>query len=249
MGTVALRVVGAARAYQHHHHLTPVFSGVSLEVAAGEVFALLGPSGCGKSTLLRAIAGLEPLTAGRVEMAPAADGSRPAGIVYQEPRLLPWLTVAENVALGLRYRANRAARAHASVERALREVGLADYAGASPDALSGGQAQRVALARTLITGPSVLLLDEPFAALDPPTRAALQDRLVELARGRGLAVVLVTHDVDEALRTGDRIGLMTPAPGTLARRWEMAGQDLPALRAEVLAAYHPAVEALAGVGS
>ncbi len=244
MGTVALRVLDAARAYQGRHEVSPVFSGVRLEVAAGEVFALLGPSGCGKSTLLRAIAGLEPLTTGRVEIAPSADGRRPTGIVYQEPRLLPWLTVAENVALGLRYKANRAARARTAVERALRDVGLVELAGAYPDALSGGQAQRVALARTLITGPSVLLLDEPFAALDPPTRAALQDRLVELAHGRGLAAVLVTHDVDEALRAGDRIGLMTPAPGTLARCWAVTGDD-GALRAEILAAYHPVMEAMA----
>lgn len=208
--------------------------------------ALLGPSGCGKSTVLRVLAGLEPLSAGRLEIAEGtaraggADGagngaagtdgvgtdqtSRRPGIVFQEPLLFPWLTVAESVALGLRYRANRAAAAAESVDRLLRDFGLAPVAHAYPSELSGGQAQRASLARTILTRPAILLLDEPFAALDPRTRATLQGWLRDVVRRRRLTVVLVTHDVDEALYLGDRVALMSSSPSTIVKEWE-AGRD------------------------
>ncbi len=250
MGTLALRVSGGTKRYQRHGHDVVVFEGLDLAVEAGEVFVLLGPSGCGKSTLLRVLAGLEPLSAGRVEVAgapvgradpateqagaeaPAANPARNAGgapangraavgIVFQDALLLPWLTVAENVALGLRYRANRAARATETVEQILHDFGLTAVAGAYPGELSGGQAQRASLARTIITRPSILLLDEPFGALDPRTRAALQDWLLDVVRQRGLTVVFVTHDVDEALYLGDRVALMSPRPGRIIRVWDV----------------------------
>jgi sulfate transport system ATP-binding protein/sulfonate transport system ATP-binding protein len=222
----------------------PVFEHVDLEVETGEVFVLLGPSGCGKSTLLRVLAGLEPLSEGRVEIGgpgPVASGSDPpqggevqgqhesappaapadhVGIVFQESLLLPWLTVAENVALGLRYRANRAARGAETVAQALEDFGLGAVAHAYPGELSGGQAQRVSLARSIVTRPSILLLDEPFSALDPRTRAALQDWLLDVVHRRRLTTILVTHDVEEALYLGDRVALMSSRPGTVVRTWD-----------------------------
>jgi sulfate transport system ATP-binding protein/sulfonate transport system ATP-binding protein len=209
-----------------------VFAEINLEVQVGEVVALLGPSGCGKSTLLRVLAGLEPLTAGRVELAASAASGvagLPVGLVFQEPRLLPWLTVAENVALGLRYRTNRAARHAETVEHALADFGLMAVADAYPDELSGGQAQRVSLARSIVPRPTILLLDEPFSALDPAARTALQDWLLGIVHRRRLTTVLVTHDVEEALFLGDRVALMSPRPGRIARIWATGHRNDAAL--------------------
>ena len=236
MGTLALRVTGGTKRYHRDGREQTIFQGVELTVDRGEIFALLGPSGCGKSTLLRAVAGLEPLSAGRVEVGKALEGAahpgtsrRPVGMVFQEPLLLPWLTVAENVALGLRYRTNRdvarGARAAEAVEQILRDFGLTPVAGVYPQELSGGQAQRASLARTVVTQPSILLLDEPFAALDPRTRAGLQDWLLGVVRRRRLTVLLVTHDVEEALYLGDRVGLRTSSPSTIARIWNAGHAD------------------------
>jgi ABC-type nitrate/sulfonate/bicarbonate transport system ATPase subunit len=165
---------------------------------------------------------------------------------------LPWLTVAENVALGGRFRANRDADVDGRLTALLQDFGLGDVADAYPEALSGGQAQRASFARTVLIRPAVLLLDEPFAALDPGTRAAMQDWLLEIVRRRRLAVLLVTHDVDEALRVGDRIGLMTPSPGQIVQTWSirqggapLAGSDLGRIRAEILALYQTDVRAVA----
>ena len=170
-----------------------VLDGVDLTVRRGEFVALLGASGCGKSTLLRALAGLDDEAEGEVTV----DGG--AAVVFQEPRLLPWKRVAANVRLGLTG-PDREARTSA----ALAEVGLTDRAEAWPGTLSGGEAQRVALARALVREPSVLLLDEPFAALDALTRLRMQNLLRRLYEQRHLTVVLVTHDVDEALVLSDR---------------------------------------------
>jgi ABC-type nitrate/sulfonate/bicarbonate transport system ATPase subunit len=266
VGALALRVTDGTKRYQRAGKTLTVFHSLNLTVRTGEVLALLGPSGCGKSTLLRVLARLEPLSAGRVEVGsgagvgtttpkdagPGADGperngnSRALGIVFQEPLLFPWLTVAESVGLGLRYRANRAAGGAESVEPLLRDFGLAAVGHAYPGELSGGQAQRASLARTIVTRPAVLLLDEPFAALDPRTRTALQDWLLDIVRRRELTVVLVTHDVDEALYLGDRVALMSARPSTIVKVWEIdrttpgrAGGDRgqPALRREIVALY------------
>lgn len=219
MGTFALRVSDASKPYGRVGHERTIFRAINLNVASGEIVALLGPSGCGKSTLLRAIAALEPLTTGRIAI-PLDGGPAPkVGLVFQDPLLLPWLTVADNIGLGLRYRANREASADESLAQLLHTFGLAPLAGAYPEELSGGQAQRVSLARTVVTRPTILLLDEPFSALDPRARAALQEWLLDIVRRRGLTVLLVTHDVDEALALGDRVALMSRDPGTIVQTW------------------------------
>jgi len=190
--------------------------GVSLEVAPGEILVIIGGSGCGKSTLLRAASGLDIATQGSV----ALDGSvieaphEKIGLIFQEPRLLPWLSVADNVGFGLSHLAKpeRAKRIAAALER----VGLTDKAGMWPRELSGGQAQRVAIARALITRPSVLLLDEPFSALDAFTRAELQDHLLDLWEEGRPILVLVTHDIEEALVLATRVVVMRTQPGRIA---------------------------------
>jgi sulfate transport system ATP-binding protein/sulfonate transport system ATP-binding protein len=251
MGTVALRVSDGAKRYHTHGGARDIFTGLNLEVQPDEVFVLLGPSGCGKSTLLRALAGLEELSSGTVTVGKDAGGGHKVGLVFQEPRLLPWLTVAENVALGGRFRANRDAEVDGRLSALLHDFGLGEVADAYPEALSGGSAQRACVSRTVLLRPAVLMLDEPFAALVPCTRAAMQDWLLEIVRRR-LAVLLVTHDVDEALRVGDRIGLMTPSPGRIVQTWSirqggasLAGSDLGRIRTEILALYQTDVRAVA----
>jgi sulfonate transport system ATP-binding protein len=195
---------------------TVALDGVSLTVEGGEIVAVIGGSGCGKSTLLRIMAGLEAGTVGAVTV----DGDRVRaphpriGLIFQEPRLLPWLTVAQNIAFGIESlpEAEQADR----VERLLDKVGLAGYGHRWPRELSGGQGQRVAIARALAAEPSVLLLDEPFSALDAFTRQDLQDHLLELWAESRPTVVLVTHDIEEALLLGDRVIVMRPSPGRVA---------------------------------
>ena len=186
---------------------------VSLAIAAGEIVVVVGGSGCGKSTLLRIVCGLERPSEGRVALdgAPVAGPREEIGMVFQEPRLLPWLSVADNVGFGLPHLAG-AERAR-RVSRQLARVGLADKAAAWPRELSGGEGQRVALARALIMRPQVLLLDEPFSALDAFTRADLQDHLLDLWADGRPTLVVVTHDVEEAVVLADRIVVMGPRPG------------------------------------
>lgn len=187
----------------------------SAEIRLGEIVAIIGGSGCGKSTLLRAIAGLDRATSGQVTLdddAIAAPHPK-IGIIFQEPRLLPWLSVADNIAFGLSDL--RAGQRRERVIHALERVGLADKAQAWPRELSGGQAQRVAIARALVPQPEVLLLDEPFSALDAFTRRDLQDHLLDLWADSRPTLVLVTHDVDEAVVLADRVLVMRPRPGRL----------------------------------
>jgi NitT/TauT family transport system ATP-binding protein len=183
----------------------------SFEVRPREFMSLLGPSGCGKSTVLRIIAGLSAPTLGRVEWQTAAAGN--IGFVFQEPTLMPWATVAGNVALPLRLKRvdapTRAKRVCAAIER----VGLGAFARAYPRELSGGMRMRVSIARALVTAPDVLLMDEPFAALDEITRFKLNDDLLSMFRTLGMTVVFVTHSVFESVYLSDRIAVMTPRPG------------------------------------
>ena len=197
--------------------------GVSLDFAEGDFVALLGPSGCGKSTLLRLIAGLDQTDTGRIDW---ASGHRPApgevGFVFQDATLLPWATAAENVALP--FRLGRIAADAGQVAAALAQVGLAGFEQARPRELSGGMRMRVSIARALVTRPRLLLMDEPFAALDEFTRHRLQADLRALWREIGCTVVFVTHSIYEACFLARRIVLMTPRPGRIAR--ELAA-DLP----------------------
>jgi ABC-type nitrate/sulfonate/bicarbonate transport system ATPase subunit len=233
MAALALRVDAGTKTFDRgrDHHVA--FRDVDLEVQRGEILALLGPSGCGKSTLLRSIAGLEQLDAGGVTLGDELDPDHAVGIAFQQPSLLPWLTVRGNVGLGLRFGANRARDVPDVVDRALDDLGLIEVADAFPDELSGGQAQRANVARLVVTGRPILLLDEPFAALDPATRSGLQEWLVGLQRSRGLTVVVVTHDVSEALCLGDRVALMTGAPGAVQRIWNV-GEAAGAIRNPVV---------------
>src|SRR6202035_5613290 len=208
--------------------------GVSLSVGPGEILVVVGGSGCGKSTLLRAISGLDTPTQGRV----ALDGTaitaphEKIGIIFQEPRLLPWLHVAGNVGFGLepRPKAERQSR----VATALQRVGLTEKARMWPRELSGGQAQRVAIARALVPRPQVLLLDEPFSALDALTRADLQDHLLDLWADFKPTLVMVTHDVDESIVLADRVVVLCPRPG---RIFDEIDVDLPRPRDRQSAAF------------
>ena len=187
----------------------------SAEIRLGEIVAVIGGSGCGKSTLLRAIAGLDRATSGSVTLDGVAISAPHAeiGIIFQEPRLLPWLSVADNIGFGLSDLPAEVRRD--KIARALVRVGLSDKADAWPRELSGGQAQRVAIARALVPQPEVLLLDEPFSALDAFTRRDLQDHLLDLWADTRPTLVLVTHDVDEAVVLADRVLVMRPRPGRL----------------------------------
>jgi len=187
----------------------------SAEIRLGEIVAIIGGSGCGKSTLLRAIAGLDRATTGTVTLDETAITGPHAkiGIIFQEPRLLPWLSVADNIGFGLSEAPSHVRRE--KVARALARVGLTDKANAWPRELSGGQAQRVAIARALVPQPEVLLLDEPFSALDAFTRRDLQDHLLDLWADTRPTLMLVTHDVDEAVVLADRVLVMRPRPGRL----------------------------------
>ncbi|MGW0502330.1 ABC transporter ATP-binding protein [Micromonospora sp. NPDC003241] len=192
-GTAVLTATGVRRAFG----TTTVLAGTSLSIAPGEVVALLGGSGSGKSTLLRVLAGLDEEATGETVLRGTA------AVVFQEHRLLPWKRVADNVALGL-----SGPDVAGRVDRALAEVGLADRHRAWPAELSGGQAQRVAVARALVREPDVLLLDEPFGALDALTRLRMQALLRRLRTEHGFAALLVTHDVEEALLLADRLLLL-----------------------------------------
>nr|WP_242460662.1 ATP-binding cassette domain-containing protein [Mycobacterium paragordonae] len=215
---------------------------INLTVDDGEFLAILGRSGSGKSTLLRVIAGLETLTAGTVEWSGANGVARPhTGVVFQQALLMPWLTAGENVTIAGRFAANKATFQPEYAQELLQRFDLQRVADRYPDQLSGGQAQRVAIIRAVATRPRLLLLDEPFSALDPAIRADLQSWLAVLAAELGVTVVLVTHDVDEALLLASRVVLLGP-DGRIRREWQPAvtaavrsGDDQ--LRQEILDQY------------
>jgi NitT/TauT family transport system ATP-binding protein len=192
---------------------------IDLTVSRGEFVSLLGPSGCGKSTALRLIAGLSEPTCGTVEVArPAATGrgNHPIGFVFQEPTLMPWTTVRENVRLPLKLAGVAVSKAKARVDAALAQVGLSEFADSYPRELSGGMKMRVSLARALVTDPDILLMDEPFAALDEITRFRLNNDLLELWRNLHKTVIFVTHSVFESVYLSQRVLVMTSRPGRIA---------------------------------
>jgi NitT/TauT family transport system ATP-binding protein len=215
-----LRIEGVSRRYTGG---TLALDDVTLEIETGAFVVLLGPSGCGKSTLLRLIAGLDRPDAGVLRWAGgAAPAAGEIGMVFQEPVLLPWASARENAALPLLLRGAGRAEAEAVAERGLAELGLAEFAEARPRALSGGMRMRVALARALSTGPRLLLLDEPFAALDEPTRHRLQEDVRRLHRERGCTIVFVTHSIYEAAFIASRVVMLSPRPGRVARQMDVA---------------------------
>ena len=193
--------------------------GLGLCVREGELAVLLGPSGCGKSTLLQLVAGFEEPTAGTLTLAgrPVGGPGPDRGYIFQEFALFPWLTVVDNVAFGLRSRGEPKARARATARQHLARVGLTEFAGAYPHTLSGGMKQRVAIARALAYQPAVLLMDEPFGALDAQTRRGLQRELVRVWSEDRKTVLFVTHSVDEALLLADTVHLMSARPGRIVR--------------------------------
>jgi NitT/TauT family transport system ATP-binding protein len=193
---------------------------VDLALAPGEVLALVGPSGCGKSTALRLLAGLEAPTRGTVTR---AAGKGETSVVFQAPTLAPWLSARDNVALPLELAGTAKSQARAAAEEALRKVGLGAAINARPTQLSGGMAMRASLARALVTRPRLLLLDEPFAALDEITRRGLADDVLALAAELTPAVVFVTHNVEEAVYMARRVVVMTPGPGRIAGEVAVAG--------------------------
>lgn len=184
----------------------------SLDIAAGELVALVGSSGCGKSTLLRMLVGLESATQGEIRI---TGVGKERGIVFQEPRLFPWLNVLDNVMLGLAdEKLSRAAKRQRALEM-LERVQLSEFANALPAQLSGGMAQRVAIARGLVARPQILMLDEPFGALDALTRHTLQQELLQIHQRAGTTTLLVTHDVEEAVALADRVVVLSPRPGRI----------------------------------
>lgn len=207
---------GVTKAFGHGESAMTALENVSLEMSKGEFVCILGASGCGKSTLLSLIAGLDTPTSGAIEI---ADG-RPA-VMFQDPGLLPWLTVRRNVELPLRIHKVDADQRNQTVNRLLSMVGLIDFADHRSHQLSGGMRQRCALARALAQESELLLMDEPFAALDAITRDQLHDDLNRIWQETGKTIIFVTHNVREAVRLGDRVVLMTPRPGRVAQTWDV----------------------------
>lgn len=223
---------------------TEALAGVSLAVADGEFLCLLGPSGCGKTTLLNMIAGFVTPTAGRIVVGgrPVEGPSPDRGLVFQDYSLFPWLTVASNIAFGPRMAGRDAAARKALTAELLDLVGLGAAADRYPSELSGGMQQRVAIARALATDPAVLLMDEPFAALDAMTRGALQRQLLDIHERKRKTIVFVTHNIAEAIALGTRIVVLTPNPGRIADDIRV---DLPRPRRRTSSAFNTLYERLA----
>jgi sulfonate transport system ATP-binding protein len=232
-GGSQLSIRGLEKSFPSPRGTVRALTGVNLEVARGEFVTIIGPSGCGKSTLLKIVAGLEPTYEGSIELdghaikTPGPDRA----VVFQEHRLFPWLTVEKNIASNqpLRRGANRA-RVHELVDL----VKLTGFEKAYLKELSGGMAQRVSIARGLMRSPEILLLDEPFGALDAFTREHMQEALLEIWRTKQTTMLFVTHDIDEALFLGTRVVVMSPRPG---RIHEIVPVDLPTPRDRTSKAY------------
>ncbi len=213
-----LRAVNLTRVYPPSagNPAVPALGPLDIEIREGEFFSIVGPSGCGKSTFLDLVAGLSRATSGQIFLGNRKiDGTPPAevGVVFQEDTSFPWLTVRDNVAFGLRRHGVAAAEVTRRVEDALNLVGLSKFQNAYPAQLSGGMRQRVCIARTLVLNPKLILLDEPFGALDQQTRLLMGDELLRIWRDTKATILLITHALDEAALLSDRIGVMSARPG------------------------------------
>ncbi len=221
MSAAAVRVDGVSRVFGSGRHQVVALSDVDLTVEAGQFVSLIGPSGCGKSTLLRLVADLDAPTSGTVEVfgrsARQARLAREYGIAFQQAGLLPWRTVRANVELPLTLAGTGRAGRRQRADQLLDLVGLTEFAQHYPDQLSGGMQQRVAIARALAEEPSLLLMDEPFGALDEMTREHLQAQLLRICAETRAAVVFVTHSIPEAVFLSDRVVVMSPRPGRIRR--------------------------------
>jgi len=210
----AISIRALRREFQGSGGTVVALDGVDLDVAAGEFVCIVGPSGCGKSTLLRILAGLDRQTSGTIDV-DAAGWRVQNAMVFQESGLFPWMTVEDNVAFGLMTRGVSRKEQVARVEAALKLVGLGRFRKHYPHQLSGGMRQRSAIARAFVTDPGMLLMDEPFAALDEITRAEMRHLLARLCERVGTTVVFVTHSIDEAVYLSDRVLVLSPRPGRI----------------------------------
>ncbi|MBI2369365.1 MAG: ABC transporter ATP-binding protein [Deltaproteobacteria bacterium] len=210
-----IRIEGLTKVFHGGAEPVVALSEVSLEVPEGQFFCVLGPSGCGKTTLLRIVAGLERPGAGRVVVT-HADPTKPVNaMIFQEQSIFPWMTVRQNIGYGLRLRGVSREEREAVVEHHLRKIGLLRFADAYPHQLSGGMKQRVSVARAFANDPEILLMDEPFAALDEQNKILLQEELLRIWEETRKTVLFITHSIDEALILGDRVMLMTAHPGRI----------------------------------
>ncbi|MBQ1658317.1 MAG: ABC transporter ATP-binding protein [Acutalibacteraceae bacterium] len=212
------------------NHLTKIFNdsenqvkaldNINLEIAEGSFTSIIGGSGCGKSTMLRIVGGLETEYDGEVlvDGEKVTSPSREKGFIFQDHRLLPWLTVKENIRFSL---PKEEKKNDELIKKHLELVGLADFENAYPKQLSGGMAQRVAIARALANKPKILLLDEPFGALDAITKVNLQEQLLKIWQREGITMIIVTHDIDEAVYLGQKVVVMTPRPGRIKRVYDV----------------------------
>lgn len=240
-----LRIEALNKTYISHGSETSALVDINLQIEEGEFVCLLGPSGCGKSTLLKIIAGLIPATSGRIAIngKPVSGPGPERAVVFQDYALFPWMTVRDNVEFGLEARKLPVAERREASRRLLKVVGLSDFADRFPHQLSGGMKQRVSIARALAVDPSLLLMDEPFGALDAQTRQLLQDELLRIWREYRKTVVFVTHSIEEAIYLSDRVVVMTARPGRVKqivmvpemRPRDMASVDMNRRQREVRA--------------
>ncbi len=236
---------GVGKSYAQAKHLVTALEDISFDVRQGEFVSVIGQSGCGKSTLLRLIAGLDAAYEGRIDFegAPIAGPSLRRGIVFQEHRLFPWLTIEQNVRIAVHEAPLSAPEKDARVRARLKLVGLAGFEEAFPHQLSGGMLQRASIARALVAEPDLLLLDEPFGALDAFTRIHLQHELSHVWERQAIAMIMVTHEIEEALFLSDTILILSPRPGRLKkvvpvdlpRPRDRAGAHFTALKSLLLA--------------